>query len=106
MLKDIAQCHRRGTRKLRFPNTNQMVLLAFREQKENILKAYQAFWAMHIGVTLPNDDVGCYATKEIAYEYRHPREDNPFVKNVSLLISTFEVKYSPLTEGNDGVMTL
>lgn len=103
MWKDIAQCHRRGTRSQRLPNTNQMDLLAFREQKENILRAYQAFWAMHLGITLPNDDVGCYATQEIANEYRHPREDNLFVKNVSLLISTFEVKYRPLTEDNDGV---
>lgn len=103
MWKGIAQCHRRGTRSQRLPNTNQMDLLAFREQKENILRAYQAYWAMHLGVTLPNDDVGCYATQEIANEYRHPREDNLFVKNVSLLISTFEIKYPPLTEGNDGV---
>lgn len=103
MWKDIAQCHRRGTRRQRFPNTNQMDILAFRTQKENILKAYRAFWAMHLGVTLPNDDVGCYATQDIANEYRHPREDNLFVKNVSLPISTFEVKYSPLTEGNSGV---
>ena len=103
MWKDIAQCHRRGTRSQRLPNTNQMDILAFRTQKENILKAYRAFWAMHLGVTLPNDDVGCYATQDIANEYRHPREDNLFVKNVSLPISTFEVKYSPLTEGNDGV---
>ena len=103
MWKDIAQCHRRGTRSQRLPNTNQMDLLAFRKQKENILNVYRAFWAMHLGVTLPNDDVGCYATQEIANEYRHPREDNLFVKNVSLLISTFEIKYPPLTEGNDGV---
>ena len=103
MWKDIAQCHRRGTRSQRLPNTNQMDLLAFRKQKENILNVYRAFWAMHLGVTLPNDDVGCYATQEIANEYRHPREDNLFVKNVSLLISTFEVKYRPLTEGNSGV---
>ena len=104
MWKDIAQCHRRGTRSQRLPNTNQMDLLAFRKQKENILRAYQAFWAMHLGVTLPNDDVGCYATQEIANEYRHPREDNLFVKNVSLPISTFEVKYPPLTESNCAVM--
>ena len=103
MWKDIAQCHRRGTRSQRLPNTNQMDLLAFRKQKENILNVYRAFWAMHLGVTLPNDDIGCYATQEIANEYRHPREDNLFVKNVSLLISTFEVKYRPLTEGNSGV---
>lgn len=103
MWKDIAQCHRRGTRSQRLPNTNQMDLLAFRKQKENILNVYRAFWAMHLGVTLPNDDVGCYATQEIANEYRHPREDNLFVKNVSLLISTFEVKYRPLTEGNSEV---
>ena len=103
MWKDIVLCHRLGTRSQRLPNTNQMDLLAFREQKENILRAYQAYWAIHLGVTLPNDDVGCYATQEIANEYRHPREDNLFVKNVSLLISTFEIKYPPLTEGNDGV---
>lgn len=103
MWKDIAQCHRRGTRRQRILNTNQMDILAFRTQKENILKAYRAFWAMHLGITLPNDDVGCYATQDIANEYRHPREDNLFVKNVSLPISTFEVKYSPLTEGNNGV---
>lgn len=104
MWKDIAQCHRLGTRSQRLPNTNQMDLHAFRTQKENILKAYRAFWAMHLGVTLPNDDVGCYATQEIANEYRHPREDNLFVKNVSLPISTFEVKYPPLTESNCAVM--
>lgn len=104
MWKDIAQCHRRGTRSQRLPNTNQMDLFAFREQKENVLRAYQAFWAMHLGVTLPNDDVGCYATQEIASEYRHPREDNLFVKNVSLQISTFEVKYPPLIESNYAVM--
>lgn len=104
MWKDIAQCHRRGTRSQRLPNTNQMDLHAFRTQKENILKAYRAFWAMHLGVTLPNGDVGCYATQEIANEYRHPREDNLFVKNVSLPISTFEVKYPPLTESNCAVM--
>lgn len=104
MWKDIAQCHRRVTRRQRLPNTNQMDLFAFREQKENVLRAYQAFWAMHLGVTLPNDDVGCYATQEIASEYRHPREDNLFVKNVSLQISTFEVKYPPLTESNYAVM--
>lgn len=104
MWKDIAQCHRRGTRSQILPNTNQMDLLAFRKQKENILRAYQAFWAMHLGVTLPNDDVGCYATQEIANEYRHPREDNLFVKNVSLPISTFEVKYPPLTESNCAVV--
>lgn len=103
MWKDIAQCHKRGTRRQRLPNTNQMDILAFRTQKENILKAYQAFWAMHLGVTLPNDNVGCYATQDIANEYRHPREDNLFVKNVSLPISTFELKYPPLTEGNEGV---
>lgn len=104
MWKDIAQCHKRGTRSQRLPNTNQMDLLAFRKQKENILRAYQAFWVMHLGVILPNDDVGCYATQEIANEYRHPREDNLFVKNVSLPISTFEVKYPPLTESNCAVM--
>ena len=103
MWKDIAQCHRRGTRSQRLPNTNQMDILAFRTQKENILKAYRAFWAMHLGVILEDNGSACYATQEIANEYRHPREDNLFVKNVSLPISTFEVKYSPLTEGNNGV---
>ena len=80
-----------------------MDILAFRTQKENILKAYRAFWAMHLGVTLEDNGSACYATQVIANEYRYPREDNLFVKNVSLPISTFEVKYSPLTEGNDGV---
>lgn len=103
MWKDIAQCHRRVTRRQRLPNTNQMDILAFRTQKENILKAYRAFWAMHLGVTLEDNGSACYATQEIANEYRHPREDNLFVKNVSLPISTFEVKYSPLTEGNSEV---
>ena len=103
MWKDIAQCHRRGTRSQRLPNTNQMDILAFRTQKENILKVYRAFWAMHLGVILEDNGSACYATQEIANEYRHPREDNLFVKNVSLPISTFEVKYSPLTEGNNGV---
>lgn len=102
MWKDIAQCHRRGTRSQRLPNTNQMDILAFRTQKENILKAYRAFWAMHLGVILEDNGSACYATPEIANEYRHPREDNLFVKNVSLLISTFEVKYRPLAEGNGG----
>lgn len=102
MWKDIAQCHRRGTRSQRLPNTNQMDILAFRTQKENILKAYRAFWAMHLGVILEDNGSACYATQEIANEYRHPREDNLFVKNVSLLISTFEVKYRPLAEGNGG----
>lgn len=104
MWKDITQCHRQGTRKQRFPNTNQMDILAFRNHKEKILRAYQAFWAMHLGVTLEDNCTVCYATQEIANEYRHPREDNLFVKNVSLPISSFEVKYPPLTEGNDGVM--
>lgn len=103
MWKDIAQCHRRGTRSQRLPNTNQMDILAFRTQKENILKVYRAFWAMHLGVILEDNGSACYATQEIANEYRHPREDNLFLKNVSLPISTFEVKYSPLTEGNNGV---
>lgn len=103
MWKDIAQCHKRGTRILRNPNTNQMDILAFRQQKENILKAYQAFWANLLGVTLPADAAACYATPEIAEEYRHPREDNLFVKRVSLLLSKFEVKYPPLTDGNRGI---
>lgn len=84
MWKDIAQCHKRGTRRLRQPNTNQMDILAFRQQKEDILKAYQTFWATHLGVRLPNGADSCYTTHEIAEEYRHPREDNLFVKNVSL----------------------
>lgn len=103
MWKDIAQCHRRGIRSMRLPNTNQMDILAFRTQKENILKTYQALWAIRLGVALENNGVGCYATQEIANEYRHPREDNLFVKNVSLLVSEFEVEYKPLTDGNDGV---
>lgn len=84
MWKDIAQCHKRGTRRLRFSNTNQMDILAFLRQKEDILKTYQAFWATHFGVGLPNGAAGCYATPEIAEEYRHPREENLFVKKVSL----------------------
>lgn len=103
MWKDIAQCHKRGTRILRNPNTNQMDILAFLTKKENILKAYQAFWANLLGVTLPADAAACYATPEIAEEYRHPREDNLFVKRVSLLLSKFEVKYPPLTDGNRGI---
>ena len=103
MWKDIAQCHKRGTRRLRNPNTNQMDILAFRQQKENILKAYQAFWANLLGVKLPADAAACYAIPEIAEEYRHPREDNLFVKRVSLPLSKFEVKYSPLTDGNRGI---
>ena len=58
-----------------------MDILTFQFQKEDILKAYQTFWATHLGVGLP---AGCYATSEIAEEYRHPKEDNLFVKNVSL----------------------
>lgn len=88
---------------MRLPNTNQMDILVFRRQKENILKAYQALWAIRLGVALENNGAGCYATQEIANEYRHPREDNLFVKNVSLLVSEFEVEYKPLTDGNDGV---
>lgn len=103
MWKDIAQCHKRGTRRLRQPNTNQMDIFAFRQQKEDILKAYQTFWATHLGVGLPNGAAGCYATSEIAEEYRHPREDNLFVKNVNLPLSSFKVEYPPLTNGNQGV---
>ena len=103
MWKDIAQCHKRGTRRQRQPNTNQMDILAFRQQKEDILKAYQAFWATHLGVRLPNGAAGCYATPEIAEEYRHPREDNLFVKNVSLPLSSFKVEYPPITDGNKGI---
>lgn len=103
MWKDIAQCHKRGTRRQRRPNTNQMDILAFRQQKEDILRGYQAFWTTHIGVRLPNGVAGCYATPEIAEEYRHPREDNLFVKNVSLPLSSFKVKYPPLTDGNKGI---
>lgn len=50
----------------------------------HILKAYQVFLATHLGVRLPNGADSCYTTHEIAEEYRHPREDNLFVKNVSL----------------------
>lgn len=103
MWKDIAKCHKRGTRRLRFPNTNQMDILGFRQQKEDILKAYQAFWATRLGVRLPNGAAGCYATHEIADEYRHPREDNLFVKNVSLPLSSFKVEYPPITDGNKGI---
>lgn len=103
MWKDIAQCHKRGTRRQRCPNTNQMDILAFRQQKENILKAYQAFWATLLGVMLPDGTAACYATPEIANEYRHPREDNLFAKNVSLPLSRFKVEYPPLTNGNQGV---
>lgn len=59
-------------------NTNQMDILAFRTQKENILKAYRAFWTMHLGVILEDNGSACYVTQEIANEYRHPREDNLF----------------------------
>ena len=103
MWKDIAQCHKRATRRQRRPNTNQMDILAFRQQKEDILRGYQAFWATHLGVRLPNGAASCYATHEIAEEYRHPREDNLFVKNVSLPLSSFNVEYPPLTNGNQGV---
>jgi|GEM_PF-5024406 len=103
MWKDIVQCHKRATRRQRRPNTNQMDILAFRQQKEDILRGYQAFWATHLGVRLPNGAAGCYATHEIAEEYRHPREDNLFVKNVSLPLSSFNVEYPPLTNGNQGV---
>lgn len=103
MWKDIVQCHKRATRRQRRPNTNQMDILAFRQQKEDILRGYQAFWATHLGVRLPNGAASCYATHEIAEEYRHPREDNLFVKNVSLPLSSFKVEYPPLTNGNQGV---
>lgn len=103
MWKDIVQCHKRATRRQRRPNTNQMDILAFRQQKEDILRGYQEFWATHLGVRLPNGAASCYATHEIAEEYRHPREDNLFVKNVSLPLSSFNVEYPPLTNGNQGV---
>lgn len=103
MWKDIAQCHKRGTRRLRYQNTNQMDLLSFRQQKEDILRAYQAFWATLLGVPLPDEAAACYATPEIANEYRHPREDNLFVKSVSLPLSKFEVEYPPITSGNNGI---
>lgn len=103
MWKDISQCHKRVTRRQRQPNTNQMDILAFRQQKEDILKAYQAFWATLLGVNLPADAAACYATPEIAEEYRHPREDNLFIKNVSLPLSSFKVEYPPLTDGNKGI---
>lgn len=104
MWADVMQGQRNLTRRLRFPNTNQMDILAFRQQKEDLLKAYQATWATRLGVDLPNrEESGCYATPELADEYRHPREDNLFVKSVSLKVSSFYVKYPPLTEGKDGV---
>ena len=103
MWKDIAKCHKRATRSMREPNTNQMDILAFRRQKEDILKAYQAFWATRLGMGLPDDAAACYATHEIADEYRHPREDNLFVKNVSLTLSSFKVEYPPITNGNKGI---
>lgn len=101
--KVITQCHRRGTRILRCPNTNQMDILAFRQQKETILKAYQAFWAVRLDVKQSGYEAACYATQEIADEYRHPREDNLFVKNVSLPLSYFKVEYPPLTKENKGI---
>lgn len=103
MWNDIMQCHRNISRDKRAPNTNQMDILAFRTQKENMLKAYQALWALRFGVSLPCHDAGCYATPELADEYRHPREDNLFVKSTSLQLSSFDVKYGPLTDKNENV---
>lgn len=58
---------------------------------------------MRLGVRLPGNAAACYASPEIAEEYRHPREDNLFVKNVSLPVSKFKVEYPPLTDGNKGI---
>lgn len=104
MWNDILRCHRNISRAKRSPNTNQMDILAFRTQKENMLKAYQALWALRFGVSLPCYDAGCYATPELADEYRHPREDNLFVKSTSLQLSSFDVKYGPLTDKNENVI--
>lgn len=102
MLDDLMACHRNMTRTMRTPNTNQMDLLEFRRQKESILRQYQAIWADRFNVSLPID-AGCYATAELADEYRHPREDNLFVKNISLRLSEFDVSYPPLQHNNNNV---
>lgn len=103
MWRDVSRTQRNLVRGMRLPNTNQMDILAFRTQKENILRVYQAIWAERFGVLLPDNDVGCYATCELANEYRRPREDNLFVKSTSLSLSSFEVEYGPLTDKNKNV---
>lgn len=101
MWDDFMQCHRDGLRMMHNPNTDQMDLAVLRKQKEGILKVYQAIWADRFHLELPqNDDLGCYATAELANEYRHPREDNLFVKSTSLLLSSFNFQYDGLTEKN------
>ena len=45
----MAQCHKRRTHRQRFPNTSQMDVLAFWQQKEYCLRVYQAFWAIRFG---------------------------------------------------------
>lgn len=101
MWDDFMQCHREGLRMMHNPNTDQMDLAVLRKQKEGILKVYQAIWADRFHLELPqNDDLGCYATAELANEYRHPREDNLFVKSTSLLLSSFDFKYDGLTDKN------
>lgn len=83
------------------PNTDQMDLAVLRKQKEGILKVYHAIWADRFHQELPqNDELGCYATAELTNEYRHPREDNLFVKSTSLLLSSFNFQYDGLTEKN------
>ena len=103
MWNDIMNCHRHITRLQRAPNTNLMDLLAYRQQKESILQAYQSLWANRFGVPLPNVTTGCYATEDLANEYRHPREDNMFVKSTSIHLSSFRVEYPPLTSNKRNV---
>lgn len=103
MWNDVMDCHRHITRLQRAPNTNLMDLLAYRQQKESILQAYQSLWANCFSVPLPNVTAGCYATEDIANEYRHPREDNMFVKSTSIHLSSFRVEYPPLTSNKRNV---
>lgn len=101
MWDDIMQCHRNLSRGMCSPNTNQMDILNFRKQKETILKVYQAIWAERFGVALPGQNAGCYANATLANEYRHPREDNLFVKSTSLQLSSFDVTYNHLKGKNE-----
>lgn len=103
MWNDVMNCHRHITRLQRAPNTNLMDLLAYRQQKESILQAYQSLWTNRFGVPLPNVTTGCYATEDLANEYRHPREDNMFVKSTSIHLSSFRVEYPPLTSNKRNV---
>ena len=103
MWNDVMNCHRRIARLRRAPNTNLMDLLAYRQQKESILQAYQSLWANRLGVPLPNITAGCYATENLANEYRHPREDNMLVKSTSIQVSSFRVEYPPLTYNKSNV---